>query len=128
MADRADSVIPTAAIGLAPARAPIAGVDDSAARLAADLGSSKAKKNVFTLDEVQRHTSIDSCWVLLGNSVYDVTPYLRSHKAGAKSILKYAGQDISYHVQFHSSLMMKQMKKCYIGKLEKRGGNDCAIV
>ena len=51
-----------------------------------------SKSRVLTMEQVAQHTSADSCWVLLGNNVYDVTRHLETHKAGAASILKYAGQ------------------------------------
>lgn len=42
---------------------------------------------------VARHTSADDCWVILYNTVYDVTDFLSSHPGGAKIILKLAGRD-----------------------------------
>lgn len=42
---------------------------------------------------VARHTSPDDCWVILYNTVYDVTEFLPSHPGGTKIILKLAGRD-----------------------------------
>ncbi|RDX56011.1 hypothetical protein OH76DRAFT_1427429 [Lentinus brumalis] len=47
----------------------------------------------FSLDEVSKHNSPSSCWVIIGNKVYDVTEFLPDHPGGAKIILKYAGKD-----------------------------------
>ncbi|KAL2266646.1 hypothetical protein VTJ83DRAFT_5998 [Remersonia thermophila] len=48
---------------------------------------------VFTADEVARHTSADSCWVVLHGHVYDVTDFLPHHPGGSKIILQLAGRD-----------------------------------
>lgn len=87
-----------------------------------------------TVSELRQHTTRDSCWVAVGNNVYDVTEYLDKHKSGANTILKHAGTDITHHVQFHSSAMMKLLKKHYlIGTLVAESKDDekqqtCSIV
>ncbi|KAF2722140.1 hypothetical protein K431DRAFT_267400 [Polychaeton citri CBS 116435] len=48
---------------------------------------------VFTFDEVQQHRSIESCWVILYGSVYDVTTFIPEHPGGSKIILQLAGTD-----------------------------------
>ncbi|KAH8893829.1 hypothetical protein GQ53DRAFT_745284 [Thozetella sp. PMI_491] len=48
---------------------------------------------VFSAEEVAKHTSPDSCWVVLYGNVYDVTEFLPSHPGGSKIILKLAGKD-----------------------------------
>ncbi|KAI0639264.1 FMN-dependent dehydrogenase-domain-containing protein [Trametes polyzona] len=47
----------------------------------------------FSLDEVAKHNSQSSCWVIIKDKVYDVTEFLPDHPGGAKIILKYAGKD-----------------------------------
>ncbi|KAM5538176.1 hypothetical protein V8D89_008063 [Ganoderma adspersum] len=47
----------------------------------------------FSLDEVSKHNSSSSCWVIINNKVYDVTEFLPDHPGGTKIILKYAGKD-----------------------------------
>ncbi|KAI0361778.1 hypothetical protein OH77DRAFT_1418045 [Trametes cingulata] len=47
----------------------------------------------LTLDEVAKHNSQSSCWVIIKDKVYDVTEFLPDHPGGAKIILKYAGKD-----------------------------------
>jgi L-lactate dehydrogenase (cytochrome) len=48
---------------------------------------------MWSLEEVQRHNSADSCWIIIENNVYDVTEFLDSHPGGRDIILKYAGKD-----------------------------------
>ncbi|EDR15041.1 uncharacterized protein LACBIDRAFT_300783 [Laccaria bicolor S238N-H82] len=47
----------------------------------------------WTLEQVAKHNTQDSCWVIIENNVYDVTEFLSEHPGGAKIILKYAGKD-----------------------------------
>ncbi|KAI1146702.1 inositolphosphorylceramide-B C-26 hydroxylase [Nemania diffusa] len=49
----------------------------------------------LTQAEVQSHNSTKSCYVTVGNKVYDVTDFLDSHPGGADLILDYAGKDIA---------------------------------
>ncbi|KAL1836459.1 hypothetical protein VTJ49DRAFT_5134 [Mycothermus thermophilus] len=48
---------------------------------------------VFTAEEVAKHTSADSCWVVLHGHVYDVTNFLPHHPGGSKIILQLSGRD-----------------------------------
>ncbi|KAK3330783.1 FMN-dependent dehydrogenase-domain-containing protein [Apodospora peruviana] len=48
---------------------------------------------VFSAEEVAKHRSTDSCWVILYGNVYDVTEFLPSHPGGSKIILQLAGRD-----------------------------------
>jgi L-lactate dehydrogenase (cytochrome) len=43
--------------------------------------------------EVAKHSSKDSCWVIIHGHAYDVTQFLPEHPGGQKIILKYAGKD-----------------------------------
>ncbi|KAK4153552.1 cytochrome b5-like protein [Chaetomidium leptoderma] len=42
---------------------------------------------------VAKHTSADSCWVVLHGNVYDVTEFLPEHPGGSRIILQLAGRD-----------------------------------
>ncbi|KAF4544535.1 Mitochondrial cytochrome b2 protein [Lasiodiplodia theobromae] len=48
---------------------------------------------VFSYDEVSKHNTPESCWVVLYGHVYDVTSFLNEHPGGAKIILQLAGTD-----------------------------------
>ncbi|KAK0208354.1 hypothetical protein DFS33DRAFT_1371792 [Desarmillaria ectypa] len=47
----------------------------------------------FTLQQVAEHNTASSCWVIIKDSVYDVTDFLSEHPGGAQIVLKYAGKD-----------------------------------
>lgn len=44
-------------------------------------------------DEIAKHNSRESCWVIIHGKAYDVTEFLPEHPGGPKIILKYAGKD-----------------------------------
>lgn len=47
----------------------------------------------LTGQDVAKHNSKDSCWVIVHGKAYDVTEFLPEHPGGSKIILKYAGKD-----------------------------------
>lgn len=47
----------------------------------------------LTGEEIAKHNSKDSCWVIVHGKAYDVTEFLPEHPGGPKIILKYAGKD-----------------------------------
>ena len=57
---------------------------------------SKASPKYISYDEVQKHNSPESCWVIINGQVYDATSVLAWHPGGAAVILKNAGKDATY--------------------------------
>ncbi|KAG8904618.1 hypothetical protein FRB99_001415 [Tulasnella sp. 403] len=52
-----------------------------------------AAKKAVSAEEVAKHNSRESCWIIVHGKVYDVTEFLDDHPGGSKIILKYAGKD-----------------------------------
>ncbi|OAA38158.1 fatty acid hydroxylase [Beauveria brongniartii RCEF 3172] len=48
----------------------------------------------FSRAQVESHSSVDSCYVTIGNNVYDVTDFIDDHPGGSSLVLEYAGKDI----------------------------------
>ncbi|KAI6380791.1 hypothetical protein MCOR25_001464 [Pyricularia grisea] len=48
---------------------------------------------VFDAEEVAKHNTPESCWVILYGEVYDVTHFVPSHPGGSRIILQLAGRD-----------------------------------
>jgi cytochrome b involved in lipid metabolism len=46
----------------------------------------------YTLDEIAKHDKADDCWIIINNTVYDVTPFVATHPGGV-AILRNAGKD-----------------------------------
>jgi len=49
--------------------------------------------SAYTLDDVAKHNSKSSCWVVLDGKVLDVTSFLADHPGGELAILTFAGKD-----------------------------------
>lgn len=45
--------------------------------------------------DVESHNTSKSCYVTLGNKVYDITPFLADHPGGGELIVEYGGKDVS---------------------------------
>lgn len=89
------------------------------------------KKNMwgvylFSMDEIARHCTKESCWLVSGGYVYDATAYLRlnEHPAGAAPILRKSGGDASIDFQFHSADGKKEWEKYRIGQVDE---SSCTI-
>uniref|UniRef100_A0A3P8RKG4 Fatty acid 2-hydroxylase n=1 Tax=Amphiprion percula TaxID=161767 RepID=A0A3P8RKG4_AMPPE len=86
----------------------------------------------FTEREVARHSTPDSCWVLLGTRVYDVTAFLRMHPGGEALIRSRSGKDVSREMEGpphrHSENARRWMEQYYIGELDRDSGAEEAQV
>ncbi|PYH47370.1 FMN-dependent alpha-hydroxy acid dehydrogenase [Aspergillus saccharolyticus JOP 1030-1] len=49
--------------------------------------------SILTREEVEKHSSRQSCWVAIHGSVYDVTDFIDEHPGGPQAILRCAGKD-----------------------------------
>ncbi|KAH9645139.1 hypothetical protein HF086_005684 [Spodoptera exigua] len=74
---------------------------------------------VFTADEVKRHNTRKSVWMVIRNEVYDVTSFVDEHPGGEDPMLDAAGQDatIAFEDIGHSEDAKAMLKKYKIGSL-----------
>ncbi len=49
----------------------------------------------ITMQEVERHSSPEDCWVVLNGKVYDLSTFHKGHPGGSKIITQNAGKDLS---------------------------------
>lgn len=81
----------------------------------------------FTEREVAQHCTKDSCWVLLGTRVYDVTAFLRMHPGGEALILRRSGKDVSGELEGpphrHSENARRWLEQYCIGELDRRNSS-----
>ncbi|KAK3535314.1 hypothetical protein QTP70_007944 [Hemibagrus guttatus] len=77
----------------------------------------------FSEKEVARHCTKESCWVLVGTRVYDVTGFLRMHPGGEALIRRRSGSDISVQLDGpphrHSQNARRWLEQYYIGEIDR---------
>mmetsp|Transcript_23865 Transcript_23865/g.74601 ORF Transcript_23865/g.74601 Transcript_23865/m.74601 type:complete len:445 (-) Transcript_23865:37-1371(-) len=73
----------------------------------------------FTLEEVAKHNSRDSCWIIIHDHVYDVTTWLTSHPGGDYMLLNVAGKDASDAFDaYHQKRVRGMLKRHQIGSIQ----------
>merc|ERR1712129_494526 len=77
----------------------------------------------YTLSDVQKHNTSDSCWIIVDNLVLDVTKFISYHPGSTTAILKHGGTFCDEHIQYHSKNAKELCWKFVIGKLMKKS-ND----
>lgn len=50
-------------------------------------------ENLYTLKEVEKHSSQESCWTIIRKEIYDLTQWVSKHPGGEKAILNICGKD-----------------------------------
>merc|ERR1712061_203749 len=78
----------------------------------------------YTLYEVAKHTSKESCWVVVNGEVLDVTKFLGEHPGGELAILTFAGKDASeeFNMIHPPDVIGKYAPDAVIGELGTGGG------
>jgi len=78
----------------------------------------------FTQEEVSEHASTDDCWLIIEQSVYDVTDFVSQHPGGADQITSQCGKDATtaFNTQngegMHSSTAKSLRENFLIGNLQ----------
>jgi len=64
-------------------------------KLTQTSGEEKTEENekTYTMEEVAKHNSKESCWSVIRGKVYDLTNFIYKHPGGADKILKICGKD-----------------------------------
>lgn len=57
-----------------------------------EFDTSGSKNRLFKWQEIQKHNKVGDCWIVLNNSVYDVSNFMKRHPGGERIIELYAGQ------------------------------------
>ncbi|XP_063847409.1 cytochrome b5-like isoform X2 [Scylla paramamosain] len=76
-------------------------------------------QKVFTLEEVAKHKTPDSCWFVIHDKVYDVSKFLDEHPGGEEVLLEQAGQNVTENFEDvgHSTDAREMMAEYCIGEL-----------
>ncbi|XP_074597496.1 uncharacterized protein LOC141852390 [Brevipalpus obovatus] len=75
----------------------------------------------YTLEQVSEHCTVDDCWIVIFDKVYDVTNFLHIHPGGDYVICEHGGRDatVSFQNTLHTKDAYDLMKKYCIGMLVK---------
>ena len=116
-----------AAAPTAPAAAPTVAPAAPAPARARPPPRANGTRGYYSKEEVALHAAPDDCWIVAHGRVYDATPFLHKHPAGAKTILKRAGGDATRDFDFHSKGAQKRdWAPLQIGYLDS-GEAGCVI-
>lgn len=74
---------------------------------------------LYRLEEVNKKNDSQNTWIVIENSIYDVTSFLNEHPGGEEVLLEQAGKDATeaFEDVGHSSDARDMMKKYKIGEL-----------
>lgn len=72
----------------------------------------------YSWEEIERHNTLQSCWLVVRGEVYDVTAFLPLHPAGKQAILRHGGTDATADFDFHSYSAKKKWKPFRIGRVK----------
>ncbi len=87
--------------------------------------SSGEPSKKFTMEEVEKHSTENSAWIVVENRVYDATEYLKDHPGGSASIMINAGMDATEEfLAVHSVTARKMLEDMYIGDLVTSKGTE----
>jgi cytochrome b involved in lipid metabolism len=80
---------------------------------------------ILNMVEISKHNSINDCWLLINNKVYDVTSFVSSHPGGPDTIALHCGQEATqaYNTKDigrpHSNQATNMLQNYYVGDLVK---------
>lgn len=55
--------------------------------------STNRAKQSYTTSNVALYSTVDDCWLIINNNVYDVSTFLGQHPGGASTITPYCGKE-----------------------------------
>lgn len=80
---------------------------------------------MYTIDEIQKHTTENDLWAYMDENVYNLTNWVKLHPGGKSTILKVGGKDINqvweeegYTFHKTNSTVMNNLQKYKIGKIK----------
>ena len=79
-------------------------------------------KRQFSREEVQRHNTKNSAWVIVDGEVFDVTSWVPKHPGGSRLILEFSGTDCSDEfAAFHAPRSRGVLERYKIGVVSDPG-------
>lgn len=77
--------------------------------------------DTYDWSEIQKHTEVGNCWLVIEKRVYDVSEFMVKHPGGRWIILGQAGKDATeaFKRTIHSEVAIEKMYDLYIGDLKE---------
>eukprot|EP01117_Protostelium_nocturnum_P013971 TRINITY_DN526_c0_g1_i1.p1 TRINITY_DN526_c0_g1~~TRINITY_DN526_c0_g1_i1.p1 ORF type:complete len:511 (+),score=185.77 TRINITY_DN526_c0_g1_i1:93-1625(+) len=78
-----------------------------------------ASGKTFTMEEVSKHNTTESFWLVIDGEVYDITKFVDLHPGGAVVLYDYAGKDATeIFYGLHRQEVLTKYKRFLIGRVE----------
>ncbi|KAJ3008374.1 fatty acid alpha-hydroxylase [Thoreauomyces humboldtii] len=82
---------------------------------------------VLCREDVARHNTAKSVWVIVNNKVYDVSQFMFDHPGGEELLLQYGGQDVTAVMEdklehLHSEAAYEMLEDYCVGVLDTSSG------
>ena len=73
----------------------------------------------YTIDEVSLHNTENDAWIIINNSVYDITDFINQHPGGKDILLQLLGTDATnfFNELHHPSVLEEYAENYKIGEL-----------
>ena len=72
----------------------------------------------FTRDEVAKHSTPESAWLIIDSEVFDITNFAPTHPGGEMLLLEYAGKEVTKEFYaYHRQSVLFKFKKLKIGNI-----------
>jgi L-lactate dehydrogenase (cytochrome) len=81
--------------------------------------------NLFSIEEISKHSSRSDCWIVIDDQVWDVTEFAPSHPGGPGVIHRYAGRDAT---QAYSEIHAPSIIKDHLSASNLKGRIDPSTV
>ena len=79
------------------------------------------RREIVTWNELGDHTSVESLWIAISGSAYDVTAWSKGHPGGQLVLMSMAGRDATAQFEaYHPQHVYERFKAWEIGGMEPR--------
>jgi hypothetical protein len=81
---------------------------------------------ILDMAEISKHSSVNDCWLLINNKIYNVSSYLSVHPGGVGTISSYCGKEASQAFATkdigrpHSGYASQLLNNYYLGDLNQK--------
>ena len=79
----------------------------------------------YTFEEIQKHNTLESCWIIVDSLVLDVTKFISYHPGQTDAILKNGGTVCDESFKYHSENAKQLFWKFVIGKVQEPSDDAC---